>query len=618
MAPMCELLWVNKNAQSASLSHSHDRERLQVFSQAQRTSRKGKRKAAGKDGNSETLQSRQKSSTRTLRKSSTYTIVPLQSSGSSHPADAGEGASSPRFDAENLILKPALAIDPSCTSMEARSIEFFVRVSMPKIMTTQRDFSFWSCTVPCLARCHPAFRHLVAAIASTHELLYSTDTAALNVFALTQCNRAIECLRSSPDWSPAQLLISCILVSAYNLLRCDLDRAELSIESGLEMAKQHAEKDQAQRGRGDETATLRRILAQLGRQHGFKLWAPGITFQFERSKAAENSIVIDTDCVRGPFIAPRQALEAYRSLMLKVVARLMRNLARGAFIDPACFMAQDITRQLSMFSFYWDLLYRDMSPQDEDGRLELKQIKIGFYQAFLMFHTKLVAPSELSFDEFPVVVNDLLQLAEEIVAAGANGRPTIYLDKIVNGALFSLGLCTCKPDYRKSVIELLQGQADYGDGLTNWVRGAVVDVFMKLDHISPSWWNGRGASAGIRMVLDGLRCSNHGNDLWIEFKSSDWTATRHSIAVPIDWSSWLGPRPAASEVDIRLQGIVSAYRIYGKPHILDAKNGYAVEMWHRGRRIPVAWEVASAASLRRSSFLAHKFCQQSTMMEIDL
>ena len=34
-----ELLWIQKNAQSTSLSHSEHLERIQVFSQAQRTSR---------------------------------------------------------------------------------------------------------------------------------------------------------------------------------------------------------------------------------------------------------------------------------------------------------------------------------------------------------------------------------------------------------------------------------------------------------------------------------------------------------------------------------------------------------------------------------------------------
>lgn len=186
----------------------------------------------------------------------------------------------------------------------------------------------------------------------------------------------------------------------------------------------------------------------------------------------------------------------------------MRNLAQGVCIEPSCSLTHEINRQFAMCSFHWQSLYRRLSVCDEDGVLELKQIKIGFHHAFLLFHIKVVGPSELPFEAYPTIVENMLQLADEVVNAGEKGRPVLYLDKLVNAGIYPLGFAVCAAKYRKRTIDILQRQANRRDGLTNRLHGVVIETMMTLEHMSLSWWS--NPLAPLRMILSGLSSTNDG------------------------------------------------------------------------------------------------------------
>lgn len=130
-------------------------------------------------------------------------------------------------------------------------------------------------------------------------------------------------------------------------------------------------------------------------------------------------------------------------LLQNIVTRIMRNLARGFCIEPSCSLTREVNWQFATLSFHWESLYRRFSAGDKNGVLELKQTKIGFHLAFLLFRTKVVGHSELLFEAYPATVEAMLQLAEEVVSAGEKGRPVVYLDKLVNAAVYSLGFAVC-------------------------------------------------------------------------------------------------------------------------------------------------------------------------------
>lgn len=134
-------------------------------------------------------------------------------------------------------------------------MDFFLNVTVPKILTLKRDAVFWVELVPCLAEFNPIFRHLVVAIAATHESLFHNDCNQLNIFVLTQCNKAIQHLQSLRSSKLSLIVVSCILVSAYNLLRCDFVSADKSIESGLEMVIQNEKLRQIVSGPLDRAGT---------------------------------------------------------------------------------------------------------------------------------------------------------------------------------------------------------------------------------------------------------------------------------------------------------------------------------------------------------------------------
>ena len=188
------LFWVHKTGRSSSLSHSKDDERISVFSQAQRASRNRK------------------------------------------PAKVKRTKAEEEIPEKQCSPKRHLSSTPTWSDRERRSVEFFLDATVHKIITLHRDRDFWTATIPCLAQHYEALRDLVVSIAMTHELLYHTDTSSLDTYALTQCNKAVAMLRNSEHLHPAILLVSCILVSAFSLLRCDHSHAELSIESGMKIS----------------------------------------------------------------------------------------------------------------------------------------------------------------------------------------------------------------------------------------------------------------------------------------------------------------------------------------------------------------------------------------------
>ena len=119
-------------------------------------------------------------------------------------------------------IGPVLILNPDWAVEERRGVDFFLHTTVLKFITLQRDRVFWKEIVPCLFE--------------THELLFDKDADRLNVFALKQCNKATEVLQSSlSDFGSSFLLVSCILVSVYNLLRGDFVSADMSIECGLRM-----------------------------------------------------------------------------------------------------------------------------------------------------------------------------------------------------------------------------------------------------------------------------------------------------------------------------------------------------------------------------------------------
>lgn len=154
------LLWINKTADSASLSHCSDSsERIRVLSQAQRISRLRKCKA-----NSKRKPRAKKSDQQDANASKDITCT--------------------------IVAEQCLTFNPDSATEERRGVHYFLNVTSLKIISLERDAGFWRGTLPHLVQSHPAFRHLVVAIASTHELLSDPDASRLNIVALRHCSKA--------------------------------------------------------------------------------------------------------------------------------------------------------------------------------------------------------------------------------------------------------------------------------------------------------------------------------------------------------------------------------------------------------------------------------------------
>ena len=542
------LFWVHKTGQSPSLSHSEDDERISVFSQAQRASRNRKSK------NDSTIEK-----------------------------------------AEGIQRKPPspkrhLSPTPARSARERRSIEFFLDATVHKIITLHRDRVFWTATIPCLAQHYDALRHLVVAIATTHELMNHSDAPSLDIYALIQCNKAVKMLRSSGHWHPAILVVSCILVSAFSLLRCDHAQAELSIESGMKMLRTQLHSSDLDPFYA-EGQDFRRVLEHLHSQHGYKLWASDMTFQFEKSRLTSNALVIEPISNYGPFTDADQVLKAFRSIMFDVVAKTMRNLARGVCIEPLCALAQDTLQQLSNLVFYWQQLYDSLSHECEGFRADLEQARIGIAYAYLVFRAKVIGPREEWFNAYPDVCQEILRLADKLIAARCSGHRVTYVDKMVNGVIFSFGMSSGDLAIQKRSMDLLRSQVSFEDGLINWLRAAVIQVVatvIKEEEIS---------NPESYVVLAGLSCTAKPKTIRMEYTYSTSDATTHFASFPVDWEPWFDREVTAEEVGNVLQGMMAAYRMYGKPHPSQASHGYVREMYYCGRPVPVCGELDELSKL---------------------
>ena len=475
-------------------------------------------------------------------------------------------------------IKTVLCVDPDWTSEERRGVEFFLHVTVFKVINLNRDAVFWKEMLPWLTRLHPAFRHLAVAISSTHELLFNKDPDQLNMFALIQFTKATHLLRSSTTTLDLDLLLaSCILVSAYSLLRCDLNSADRSIESGLRMAAQPG---------GSLRQDLKRILSMLGRQHGFKLWAPDITYQFERSNIANESLSIGECTINGPFLDPSQILAAYKTLNVEVIAKVMRNLTRGAYIDPQCSLSLAIVQQLVMFSFYFEHYSAQIPLDDTDTRLELMQLQLGFFVSSLIFRTKVISPNEVTYDVHMDVCQKVVSLGEEVLTALHAGQPVKYIDRFVNGTLFSFGFGCRDSLLRRRVINMLQSQRKYDDGLVNFVRGMVLYMVDKVENRNLGVEGSASSAILRRPTLAGLRCRDDDKMVCLEYV----TALSDKIQEEwLEWDSSFDDTVSAQDINNCLQGIMTGYRMYGKPTISQAPRGYVREMFFRGRPVPVYW-----------------------------
>jgi hypothetical protein len=556
-----KLLWVNKTAQSHSLSHSDQLERIQVFSHAQRISR---------------LDKRQK---------------PIPTSQKGDPTRLARIAHNRCYLCHGTCsVKPTLTLTPAWTTEERRSVTFFFEVTVHKMISPQQESDFWLEILPCLAMHHAAFKHLIVAIASTHELIFHTDVEALHIFALTQCSQATKLLRASHDWKPALYLVSCVLVAAYSLLRTEFTQAHETIESGLKIPLPETASVAVVGRLEDVGTTARQILLRLSRCHGFKFWTPDISIQFANTRAGDPYLDLETSFTRGPFVDVAQVFTTYTNITVGLVAKILRNLARGAYVDPLCPFAQDTTQQLAVFSFYWDMLYHQVPLENIDQRLELKQLRIGFNRTQVIFFSRIISPMEKPFDAYPSICDYTLALAREVLLGLQNGRRVEHMDKLVNGSLFTFGLCSYCSLYRQRIVAILQSQSGHKDGLVNWLRGTIINIIAKVENDVLGEGYAQTVLSSTKVILSAMRCSVTDRMIRVECTIATRNEeTLYAADYPVDWVSTFGPRLSTGAVNDCLQGIMTTYRMYGKPRASDAPYGYLRDMRYRGRPVRVCW-----------------------------
>lgn len=468
------------------------------------------------------------------------------------------------------------------TTAERRSAAYFQEVSIYKILSLQRDKDFWKGIVPCLAEVNTGIRHLVVAIAATHELLLQPNSTSLNQFALMQCNKALQSILSFSDTSISILLTSCVLVAAYNLLRGDIEAADKSVESGLRMSFS------AQIvGTNSDLDQVCQILTSLGKQHGFKLWAPDITFKFDRTLAGRENLTLDTRYFRGPFVDAQQVLTTFKSVMVESIAKPLRNLSLGAHIEPDCSLAKDIRRNFSDIFFHWETYYRSLPDAQADQRLGLIQLKVGLISARVLFETKIVESNEVRDNEYIRQYGEIAELGAEIIAARHAGRPVIYLDRIVNGALYTSSLFCRDPIIKRRLISLLKSQVIYTDGLVNFLRGHIGELVGQIEEYGIIVKHCYEVPENRRVRVSHLSCQA-GRTLRVQYMLASQTDRQ----TPKEHRSLLPPevsRFSTEDVDDCLKGMTAAYTMYRKVDLPDAPCGYLREMYYGGRPVPVTW-----------------------------
>lgn len=547
---MPELLWVVKTASSKSLSHSEAQERLQVFSQAQRTSRRKRylyKPEYGKD-------------TRLRRRNACLL----------HPKDAQ--------------IARALDAFQDWTLAERRGNAFFQEIAVHKILGLHANMAFWKEQLPYIVQQDRGCRHLVVAIGATFELLFRPNFKQLNLFALEQCNKAIDYLLLRQDTEDAPLVLaSCVLVCAYNLLRGDLAAADRSIQCGHRLANGTS---------SAEAQPPRKIIQTLLNNHGYaKLWAPDVGFLFDKTMAGEGVLELVQTPTIAPFLAVEQVMAVFKTLVIEYTAKCMRNLSLGAHIDPASFFAAEVRRCFSDTFSEWDQFYRLLSSGDnEDQMLQLEQLKIGILSAYVLFMGKVLASDERHVDKVTSSYQELLGLGERVVAARHSGKKVIYMGRIVNSALYASALICREPQIRRDLIHLLKSQLIYPeDGLVNHIRGRAAECVAAIEEYVEPGEEPVLSCTNIPLDRRVLICDLHCDETRI-------LSVFYIMATDLDRMHVrkadfpLGYDTDAFSVDLintKLQEQMTGTKMYMKADCYEAPDGCLRRMVYHGQPVPV-------------------------------
>ena len=556
-----ELLWVNKNAESSSLSHSSDFERLQVFSRAQRNTRQVNKHRRYLTNRSATTDGGTSLTTQEQDNEKTDERVPPQ-------------------------IHRRLSTNPDWTTVERRGITFFRETTLSQIIAPVNDTDFWSGTVPYLTTAHPAIKHIVVAIASTHELLLNKHIVDLNVLALRQCNKAIRIFCTPPASDTVCILASCILLTAYHILRCDLKGAHTCIENGLRIVQSTPT--------SVATEGLRRLLTQIGQQHGFKFWAPQITFQFERSCIDAQGIVVHPMDSNGPFTRISEMSQALTYIIVELIAKPMRNLARGAYLDPNSLLALEIAKELDTFSTQFEQFCHSVSPYDAETALDVYQLQIAYYSAYVIFHTKLASPIERYLDSFPEICEKMLELSETAIKLQRALGGSKSLDRFVNGNIYTLGMCSILPSLRERARHWLQTLARHDKSLVNWLRGELIMLCGKMDMEIYGGIELNHLRRRKRPTFVDMSCIGEDRRICLDYtvgwpRSNVSDSLKHHRILK-DWDTSFGHDLTAEEIDASLKGILVGYRLYGKQPPSSTPSGAVNNMYFRGHLVPIYWE----------------------------
>lgn len=487
-------------------------------------------------------------------------------------------------------IRNALLLDPTCTSDERRAIDFYQTMTVNKMLTQMEDSQFWRADVVSLAKSCPVIRHLIVAIGATHEVLLAEDASRLNVLALTQCNKAVEELRLASHTDPSVLLASCVLIAAYNILRCDLMNADRSVEAGLQIMSQHsAQPDSTNASPRWYGGDLSRLLAPLSFRGGYKIWASDLAFHFEKMSLADKTLVIETDCVHGPFADFEQAAKSFKTLATETVAKIMRNLAVGAYVDPSCPLARAITRQLELFDTYWNMYYNTIDAEDVLEELEMQSLRVAYYDLYLLYNTRAICPNELAANrsvELYSYRQKILELGEEIIIARHAGFTVTYMERFVNRSLWAVGLYSFADGVRRRVAQLLCGQKHLPGGLNEWLRGTIITIFadldllIKLTHPDKNLVERRATPAGYY-------CRAEDQSIVLVYMQQHDNGGVERKEYAHRWEPEINALFSAAEISRGLQVIMASYRMFGKPVLPNSARGYVRPMHFQGELVPV-------------------------------
>ncbi|KAL6243834.1 hypothetical protein RBB50_009268 [Rhinocladiella similis] len=220
------------------------------------------------------------------------------------------------------------------------------------------------------------------------------------------------------------------------------------------------------------------VLMFLGQQHGYKLWAAEVAFLFDKTVVNREDIRLVQHFPSGPFTDGEQVLSSFKTMMMEVVARVMRNITLGTFID--CSFACDVGQHFSTILFHWDMLYRSLPANSAAEKLQLVQVKVGLLLARLLFYAIFLTADELRVDAYAGTFAEICRLGKEVIASRHAGRPVVYVVRLVNGTFFTCTMFCRDHQIRRNFISLLKSQLWYQDGLVNYVRGHVATIMAAL------------------------------------------------------------------------------------------------------------------------------------------